>query len=76
MEKESNPCLVSEKSRRFLCQGQGCMEMFQCWLCPMFFNSKAKLMKHKRMGHFCEFCNVSSIHLKGKIESNELKSKR
>ena len=56
--------------------GQECMEVFQCWLCPMFFNSKAKLMKHKRMGHLCEFCTVSSIHLKGKIEADELKSKR
>ena len=38
-----------------------CTEMYQCDLCPVFFNSEGDLMKHKSEGHRCEFC-VFTFH--------------
>jgi len=44
-----------------------CMKMYQCDLCPLFFNSKVKLKKHKRRGHRCEFCTVTYLSVQGKL---------
>ena len=44
-----------------------CMEMYQCELCPMFFNSKVGLTKHKGGGHRCEFCTVTYLSVQGKL---------
>ena len=43
-----------------------CMEVYQCDLCPTFFNSKAGLQVHKSKGHLCEYCAESYHSVKEK----------
>ena len=43
-----------------------CTEMYQCDLCPVFFNSEGDLTKHKSEGHRCEFCSFDFHSVKAK----------
>ena len=45
-----------------------CQEVHQCNLCPMFFNSKKGLKKHKKNKHKCEFCVGTFYTPKGKLK--------
>ena len=44
-----------------------CTEMYQCDLCPVFFNSEGDLTKHKSKGHRCEFCAYTFHSVEAKL---------
>ena len=48
------------------------LEVSQCDLCPMFFNSEGDLTKHKSDGHRCEFCSFTFHSVEAK--SNHMRN--
>ena len=43
------------------------LEVSQCDLCPMCFNSEGDLTKHKSDGHRCEFCSFTFHSVEAKL---------
>ena len=57
--------LIKELFENHQCE---CQEIHQCDLCPMFFNSKKGLKKHKKGGHKCELCSRTFYSPKRKLK--------